>query len=587
MKWIKNAFIVSILGSMFVHLFLVMGGYQVLSGKSKKIPPPPPAIKLEVVKLKPALPPVEKKETPKPKIRPIKTPKPIRPLKLPKPVKAKVHVKKSKARPQTLKKSPLEPVKSAPVPTVKQQMVKADVKVNKAKVPFPRQTPKPPVKTPSVSTRAPMMMASIQNHSITSKAIPRKRGALTLPSSSKGSGKAPMVVSQASNFSTGSKAMLKRSVPNTPSEGVRSAKAQMMVSQVQNFYPGRQTAVKRSFPKTSFGSTGTSKTRMSVSAVQNHSATSTDVSPRRAPVSSQLTSPVVSKAQIKNSGVQNLLVASKAPSFKHSFKAPQKMPEIAKAPIKVSKVKKHRLRSGQRKESSKLNSGVNNSKRAQMTEEVAQVASLVKKPRRLKPVETDAIKNPETKAFVRQEVKKMEVVAKARKVNFEQFETTAGVKASYFAGVNSPRHFAVKQPRVLTANFDLPKSPLIDGSAHVSSPVQKMARLERKSRPVPRVTDPNILKGYLAKVMTKIEKEKGYPEVARKKKWEGRVTVDFVIRRDGGVRDLRLKAPCHHELLNREALAAVQRAAPFGGFPEGIGKSFLKVELPFNFQLTN
>lgn len=54
-----------------------------------------------------------------------------------------------------------------------------------------------------------------------------------------------------------------------------------------------------------------------------------------------------------------------------------------------------------------------------------------------------------------------------------------------------------------------------------------------------------------------------YPAIARKMGWSGRVMVSFVLQTDGGVRDVRVREGCGHEVLDRSAVEAVRRCAPY------------------------
>ena len=64
-------------------------------------------------------------------------------------------------------------------------------------------------------------------------------------------------------------------------------------------------------------------------------------------------------------------------------------------------------------------------------------------------------------------------------------------------------------------------------------------------------------------VMDRLRRFVAYPYRARQKGWEGKVVVGFRLTRDGQVRDVRVVTSSGHILLDDNALAAVQRAAPF------------------------
>jgi protein TonB len=58
-----------------------------------------------------------------------------------------------------------------------------------------------------------------------------------------------------------------------------------------------------------------------------------------------------------------------------------------------------------------------------------------------------------------------------------------------------------------------------------------------------------------------------YPPLARRQGWTGRVGTEFTIRADGQVEDLRIIDSSGRSLLDRQALRAIQAAAPFPAPP--------------------
>ena len=54
-----------------------------------------------------------------------------------------------------------------------------------------------------------------------------------------------------------------------------------------------------------------------------------------------------------------------------------------------------------------------------------------------------------------------------------------------------------------------------------------------------------------------------YPPVARKMGWTGRVTVSFVVREDGGVREVKVIKSSGFAALDRSALETIKKCAPY------------------------
>jgi periplasmic protein TonB len=91
---------------------------------------------------------------------------------------------------------------------------------------------------------------------------------------------------------------------------------------------------------------------------------------------------------------------------------------------------------------------------------------------------------------------------------------------------------------------------------------------------------------YLEMVRLRIERYKKYPDAARAKNIEGRVTIRFIITPDGGVREVKVAKCSRNRALDLAALKAVQDAAPFPKPPRRLFKGAIPLELMIVFELT-
>ncbi|MCB2146299.1 MAG: energy transducer TonB [Deltaproteobacteria bacterium] len=122
---------------------------------------------------------------------------------------------------------------------------------------------------------------------------------------------------------------------------------------------------------------------------------------------------------------------------------------------------------------------------------------------------------------------------------------------------------------------DVPRAPGVDSADWVPGPQ------------VQETTDEFMTpSSYLDMVRMKIESRKRYPETARARSIEGRVTVRFTLLADGNVCDVSVTQGTRSSALNMAALDAVQRAAPFPRPPRNLFKGDLPLELTIVFELT-
>lgn len=122
---------------------------------------------------------------------------------------------------------------------------------------------------------------------------------------------------------------------------------------------------------------------------------------------------------------------------------------------------------------------------------------------------------------------------------------------------------------------DIPRVPAVDaGNWAADAPVHE---------PVGEFMTPG---SYLDMVRLKIESRKRYPESAKARSIEGRVTIHFILATDGSVRDVSVLKGTHSQALNSAALDAVRRAAPFPRPPANLFPSDLSLKLIIVFELT-
>ena len=123
------------------------------------------------------------------------------------------------------------------------------------------------------------------------------------------------------------------------------------------------------------------------------------------------------------------------------------------------------------------------------------------------------------------------------------------------------------------------------------TPVQTRVKLASltsfpSARGVPNIEDnTGALKNYIGQIRRSVLGAKRYPEAARGAGRQGILKVQFTILKDGQVGNVRLLTQTPYPNLNKEAMAAVKRAAPFAGIPDSIMQQSLKVVLPFRFEL--
>jgi protein TonB len=90
---------------------------------------------------------------------------------------------------------------------------------------------------------------------------------------------------------------------------------------------------------------------------------------------------------------------------------------------------------------------------------------------------------------------------------------------------------------------------------------------------------------YVGQLLAQLQQYKQYPEAARIKGQKGTATLRFSIDRQGRLLSYELVGSSGHQLLDDEALALVQRAAPYPPLPDEIPGPNWSFTVPIDFGL--
>lgn len=91
---------------------------------------------------------------------------------------------------------------------------------------------------------------------------------------------------------------------------------------------------------------------------------------------------------------------------------------------------------------------------------------------------------------------------------------------------------------------------------------------------------------YFEMVRFRIEKNKRYPETAKKKNLRGRVIISMLITLHGKVESIAVKKSSGYDILDHAAMAAVERAVPFPAPPARFFKRDILLNIPILFEIT-
>lgn len=105
--------------------------------------------------------------------------------------------------------------------------------------------------------------------------------------------------------------------------------------------------------------------------------------------------------------------------------------------------------------------------------------------------------------------------------------------------------------------------------AGISSSASNIAKTEGKSSPsygqgnLVEGIKQSYLKEHFTYIRNIVQQKLNYPKIARKMGWEGKVIISFVVCTDGHAKDIRIKEGSGIEMLDKNAVVAIEQASPF------------------------
>lgn len=127
------------------------------------------------------------------------------------------------------------------------------------------------------------------------------------------------------------------------------------------------------------------------------------------------------------------------------------------------------------------------------------------------------------------------------------------------------------------------KKPRQKHASLTSGPSTAEQKADRAAAPMPGAAarDPNALPNWKSLLVAQIERHKRYPEDARGD--HGVVQVAFGVDRSGGVHHTRVVASSGSSLLDRDAIAWLERSQPLPPPPPEIGGAMISITVPLRY----
>lgn len=127
------------------------------------------------------------------------------------------------------------------------------------------------------------------------------------------------------------------------------------------------------------------------------------------------------------------------------------------------------------------------------------------------------------------------------------------------------------------------KKPKQKHASLASAPSSADQKADRVAAPAPGASsrDPNALASWKSLLVAQIERHKRYPEAARGDR--GVAQVAFSVDRSGGVHHARVVSSSGSSLLDRDALAWLERSQPLPSPPSDMPGAMISITVPLRY----
>ena len=150
--------------------------------------------------------------------------------------------------------------------------------------------------------------------------------------------------------------------------------------------------------------------------------------------------------------------------------------------------------------------------------------------------------------------------------------------------INKP----LKKPKITKK---IKKAAIFKKKSLPDKPVEDNIKKEPESVPLKPadestgINQKNLQSLYLEKVYKKIESNKSYPLIEKKRNHEGSVKIGFIILRDGSVKNINILKGCKYEKLNQAAVKTINKAVPFLAFPVGLKQKQIVINIEIVYEI--
>jgi protein TonB len=93
------------------------------------------------------------------------------------------------------------------------------------------------------------------------------------------------------------------------------------------------------------------------------------------------------------------------------------------------------------------------------------------------------------------------------------------------------------------------------------------------------------LNSYNSMLWGRIAKYKLYPKIAQMRGWQGEVIVELLLDGNGKLKSKKIISSSGYDVLDKQALEMIEKAAPFPAPPEALRSSSFSITVPIPFKL--
>lgn len=111
----------------------------------------------------------------------------------------------------------------------------------------------------------------------------------------------------------------------------------------------------------------------------------------------------------------------------------------------------------------------------------------------------------------------------------------------------------------------------------------EVSKAKLTPKPAVKTFDAKMKASFMAGLYKKINKEKYYPKMAKRRNLKGVASISFTLHKDGRIKNVFLSKSCGHKILDKAALKIINSIGFYKSIPDAVSMTALNINIPIKY----